>query len=263
MDENPRKKKKKKVEEGAPEWLVTYSDMVTLLLVFFITLMSLEEIVEPKDFNLFTINYAGIGQLAGGNTLSKGKMAELGNNINTMPSAQREKRLERSREAATSLFKQEMESKVIREVRMEQRGLVITLAADSFFRPASAEVDIERNRVTLQKISSFLTSDAIRDLNFRIEGHTDRVATDLSGPWGSNWELSVMRSVNIFQYLLNYSQMPRAQFEEHFELAGYGDTKPIMDNDTPEGRAYNRRIDIVVLSPGNLSLPQEAILQGN
>lgn len=259
-----RKKKEKKKGDAIPEWMMTYTDMVTLLMIFFITMFSIDEILEPKQFQLFTVNYAGLGRLSGGDTLSKGKLAQLGSNFSSLPSNQANRKLDKSKDVPSSLFKDELDNQTIKDIRMEERGLVISLSADAFFKPASAQVDIENNRETLQKLASFLTSNNIKDLNFKIEGHTDKVATDLAGPWMDNWELSVMRSLNIFEYLVSYAQIPRNQFEKHFEVTGYGDTKPIMSNNTPEGRAFNRRVDIVILSPGSLSLPQDVILlEGN
>lgn len=255
-----RKKVEKKKGDAIPEWMMTYTDMVTLLMIFFITMFSIEEILEPKQFQLFTVNYAGLGRLSGGDTLSKGKLAELGSNLNALPSAQANKKLGKAKDVASDILKKELDNETVKDIRVEERGLVISLSADAFFKPASAQVDIENNREVLQKLASFLTSENIRDLSFRIEGHTDKVATDLAGPWMDNWELSIMRSLNIFEYLVSYSQIPRNQFEKHFEVAGYGDTNPIMSNNTPEGRAFNRRVDIVILSAGNLSLAQDVIV---
>jgi chemotaxis protein MotB len=129
----------------------------------------------------------------------------------------------------------------------DERGLVISLAADSFFEQASAELRIEEARAVLQKAASLLSSPEFARRKFRIEGHTDSLATDPAGPYFTNWELSTARATNVLHYLVDFGVN-----ERQFQVAGFADTVPLAANDTPEGRAYNRRVDIVLLSPGHL-----------
>jgi chemotaxis protein MotB len=223
--------------------MLTYGDMVTLLLTFFVMMYTTAE-VDGSQLKLILAAFSGLGVLEGGNTLQAGELAELGNNIMTLPSVDKGRALDKARKRAISQFQPEIKSKKVR-VTEDERGLVISLAADSFFRPASAEVDIENTRETLQKVSQLLIS--LEDRKFRIEGHTDAAPTDPTGPWPTNWELSAARAVNTLKYLVEYS-VP----EDQFQVAGFADTMPLATNDTPEGRAYNRRIDIVILSDGHL-----------
>ena len=123
---------------------------------------------------------------------------------------------------------------------------MISLAADSFFEAGSAEVDIEASRETLQK-ASVLLSSLPEDQKFRIEGHTDSLPTSPEGEWETNWELSTARAVNVLHYLVDFGVG-----EGQFQASGLADTAPLVSNDTPEGRAYNRRVDIVILSEGHL-----------
>lgn len=241
----PREKRKKKPEEGSPEWLTTYSDMVTLLLTFFIMMFTAAEI-DGTDLKLILAAFDGLGVLSGGNTLESGKLAELGNNIMTLPSMNRGRSLANARKRAVSEFEPEIKSKMVR-VTEDERGLVISLAADSFFRPASARVDIDETRTVLQRVSALLSSEAVAGRKFRIEGHTDGSPTDPDGPWPTNWELSTARAVNVLHYLTDYGVNDR-----QFQAAGFADTVPIASEDTPEGRAYNRRVDIIILSDGHL-----------
>jgi chemotaxis protein MotB len=80
---------------------------------------------------------------------------------------------------------------------------------------------------------------------FRIEGHTDSGSTD-PAQWPSNWELSAARAVNVLHFLTDFGAD-----EKRFSVAGYADNKPYYDNSTPEGRAYNRRVDIIILDEGH------------
>ena len=117
------------------------------------------------------------------------------------------------------------------------------MASDAFFKPASAEVDIESTRTILQKVSGLLSSEQLNERKFRIEGHTDASPTDPEGEWPSNWELSAARSANVLHYLVDLGVD-----EAQFQIAGMSDTVPLVDNETAEGRAYNRRVDIIVLA---------------
>ncbi len=237
------KKCKKCPPEGAADWMLTYGDMVTLLLTFFVMMYTTAE-VDGSQLKLILAAFSGLGVLEGGNTLQAGELAELGNNIMSLPSMDKGRALDKARKLAISQFQPEIKSKKVR-ITEDERGLIISLAADSFFRPASAEIDIDNTRETLQKVSRLLIS--LEDRKFRIEGHTDSMATDPDGEWPTNWELSSARSVNTLKYLLQYG-VP----EKQFQVAGFADTVPLASNDTPEGRAYNRRIDIVILTDGHL-----------
>ncbi len=239
----PPKKKKKCPPEGSPEWMTTYGDMVTLLLTFFV-MMYTTATVDGSKLKLIIAAFSGLGVLSGGNTLQSGELAELGNNIMSLPSMEKGRALDEARKRAISQFQPEIKSNQVR-VTVDERGLIISLAADSFFRPASAEVDIEAARETLQKAASFLVS--LPDRTFRIEGHTDSTPTDPDGPWETNWELSSARATNVLHYLVDFGVN-----ERQFQVAGFADTEPLADNETPEGRAYNRRVDIVILTEGHL-----------
>jgi chemotaxis protein MotB len=92
-----------------------------------------------------------------------------------------------------------------------------------------------------------LNSEEIKGKKFRIEGHTDAILVDPAGPWESNWELSTTRSIAVLHYLTDLGVE-----ENRFQVAGFSSTRPIASNDTPEGRAYNRRVDIVIIDDGHL-----------
>ncbi|MDR2303715.1 MAG: flagellar motor protein MotB [Treponema sp.] len=246
--------RKKKEVEGptGQEWLTTYSDMVTLMLCFFVIMFNPDESTSSQMEQIAaSMNALGLGMMAGGNTLSAGRNADLGNTVMSLPSMERGRSLGTALRKAVSIFSPEIKSQKIR-VTQDERGLVITLASDAFFNPASARINIEQTRDILLRLGTLLVSDDIRDKNgklrpIRIEGHTDDETTDPYGPWESNWELSTARSINVLRYLSDIGVE-----EKRFQVAGFADTKPIADNSTPEGRAYNRRVDIIILDDGHL-----------
>ena len=241
-------RKKKQDEAGPPDTaLNTYADMVTLMLCFFAIMFNPDDTTQAQlDAISTSFQSGGLGALAGGLTLSSGRSADLGNTIMSLPSLERGRSLGTALRRAVSVFSPEIRSNKIR-VTHDERGLVITLASDAFFNPASAIININTTRDILLRLGSYLASDDLRGRKFRIEGHTDSVDVDPAGPWADNWELSVARSISILRYLADLGIE-----ERRFQIAGFADTVPMASNDTPEGRAYNRRVDIIILDDGHL-----------
>jgi chemotaxis protein MotB len=241
--------KKKKPDAGGVggEWIVTYSDMVTLMLCFFVALFNPDDII-PSQLEAMISSFANIGMGAntGGNTLSSGKSADLGNVVMSLPAMDKGKVMGTAMKRAVSLFQNEVRSNKVK-VTSDERGLVISLASDAFFNPASARINIETTRDILLRLGTLLQSEEIRTHKVRIEGHTDDVAVDPEGPWESNWQLSSMRSINVLHYLTDIGVD-----ENRFQVAGFAHTMPVSRNDTAEGRAYNRRVDIIILDDGHL-----------
>jgi chemotaxis protein MotB len=188
----------------------------------------------------------GIGAMPGGMTLSAGRNAELGNTIMSLPSMERGRLMGTSLRRAISIFSPEIRSNKVK-ITHDERGLVITLAGDAFFNPASARINIDATRDILLRLGTYLSSEELRGRKFRIEGHTDAVDVDPEGPWEDNWQLSSERSRAILRYLAALGVD-----ERRFQIAGFSDTMPVSSNDTEEGRANNRRVDVIILDEGHL-----------
>lgn len=241
------RKKKEENLGGVGEWVITYGDMITLMLCFFVALFEVSEADSIQTEQLIaSLNNIGLGGSTGGNTLSTGRLAELGNTIATLPSMEKGRVLGTAKKKAVSLFQPEIKSNKVR-ISSDERGLVISLASDAFFRSASADVNIEETRTMLLRLAELLKSPELDGRKFRIEGHSDSTDVDPNGPWYSNWELSTARSLNILHYLTDFGVR-----EKSFQVMGLSDTVPIADDSTEEGRAYNRRVDIIILDEGHL-----------
>ena len=242
-------RKKRKEAEPAPSgtWLATYGDMITLMLCFFVILFNPDE-APTATLNAISASMqtGGLGSMAGGLTLSPGRNADLGNTVMALPSMEPGRMLGTALRRATSVFAPEIRSQKIK-ITHDERGLVITLAGDAFFRPASARINIEATREILLRLGTYLGSPELRDMKFRIEGHTDSVDVDPSGPWEDNWQLSSERSRAILRYLAAIGVD-----ERRFQISGFADTVPVSSNDTEEGRANNRRVDIIIINEGHL-----------
>ncbi|WP_024655518.1 flagellar motor protein MotB [Borrelia hispanica] len=250
------KKKRSKCEEGgAPEYMVTYGDMVTLLLVFFVTMFSLNDVIVRENvLKIMSASFTGSGFFKGGKTLDIDKLSYLSNSFMSLPSTAKNKQASQAAKNKSIIeFVEKIQSnKVV--VRQHERGVIVSLLADAFFDSASAEVKLDDNRDVIQKIASFIGFLDNQGYNFKIEGHTDNVDVNINGIWKSNWELSSARAVNMLEQILNYTDHSKIKsIESKFEVSGFAGSRPVATDDTPEGRAYNRRIDILITSDASLS----------
>jgi len=241
------KKKKKEAEKPSELWMTTFTDMISLLLCFFVALFEPDDVTQAQlDALASSFANAGFAANIGGNTLSVGRMADLGNTIMSLPSMERGRFLGTALRRAVSMFNPEIKSNAVK-VTQNERGLVVSLASDAFFNPASARVNIETTRDILVRLAALLNSTEVGGRKIRIEGHTDSVDVDPNGPWQDNWQLSSERARAVLKYLTDFGVD-----EKRFQIAGFGDTMPVASNDTPEGRAYNRRVDVVIIDDGHL-----------
>ena len=143
--------------------------------------------------------------------------------------------------------KRMLEEKLSREIgnkqvllEMAQRGLVITMTNDILFDSGKAKLKNSAKSV-LKKVASVL-NEAVPNRNIGVEGHTDNIPIKHSG-WKSNWELSATRATSVVHYLIDDCNVK----PQRLSAIGYGEYSPIDTNDTKEGRARNRRVEIIIL----------------
>ena len=254
------KREKKEPEKPSTAWQGTYGDMITLMLCFFVMLYNPSEIDVTQLATITeSLQMNQTEAPTGGMSLSTGRLAELGNTISSLPSLEKGKSLGTAMKKAVSLFSPEIKSNRI-TITSDERGVVISLASDAFFKKGSAELNIDETRETLLRLSEFFNYPELKERRFRIEGHTDTTPvtqllsddeddnTDVKQiqKFNSNWELSAQRAINVLYYLADFGVD-----ENKFSVAGYADTRPKFDNNTPEGQAYNRRVDIIILDEGH------------
>ena len=239
-------KKAKEPQKPSTAWQGTYGDMITLMLCFFVMLYNPSEIDVTQLATITqSLQMQETESVTGGLSLSAGRLSDLGNNINSLPSLEKGRSLGLAKKKAVSLFAPDVKSNKI-TITSDERGLVITLLSDNFFEEGSADLNINETRDTLLRLSEFFRSDEMKNRKFRIEGHTDNTPVDGNSKFPSNWELSSTRAVNVLHYLADYGVS-----ENNFSIAGYADTRPKFSNETAEGRAYNRRVDIIILDEGH------------
>lgn len=263
-------RKKREAEKPSKAWMDTYGDMITLMLCFFVMLYNPSEIDITQLATITeSLQMNQTESPTGGMSLSTGRLSDLGNVVSSLPSLEKGKSLGTAMKKAVSLFAPDVKSNKI-TITSDERGVVITLAADSFFRKGSAELNIDETRETLLRLSEFFNYPELKNRRFRIEGHTDNTPVyqvyeeqeelqelldedDFSNDelssneqFRSNWELSSQRAINVLYYLADFGVD-----EKKFSIAGYADTRPKFDNSTPEGQAYNRRVDIIIIDEGH------------
>jgi chemotaxis protein MotB len=137
-------------------------------------------------------------------------------------------------------------------VRIERGRMVVELSENILFDSGKADLKKE-GQTALAEVAGVLSS--ITDRDFQIAGHTDNVPIK-SGRFPSNWELSTARALTVAHFLAKQG-VP----EGRLSAAGYAESQPVASNDTPEGRAQNRRIEIVLM-PNLDELPDLSALEG-
>ncbi|MBI3123080.1 MAG: OmpA family protein [Ignavibacteriales bacterium] len=211
-------------EEGDKDrYLITYADLITLLLGLFII--------------LYTISIIDVGKY-------KGIAAAFGNflgNESVVPSKPEAKVVSGPKESLSDqLSKLIAESDYSKAIQMEEseRGIVVHILDDVLFSSGQAMLN-EASKNVLKQLANVIKSIPN---DVRIEGHTDN--TPISTPrYPSNWHLSVDRALSTAYYLINEEGLD----PDKVSIVGYAEYRPRDPNDTPEARAKNRRVDLVIL----------------
>jgi chemotaxis protein MotB len=222
---------------GADRWMVSYADLVTLLFAFFTTLYASSTIDSAKMAPVASSIQEAFAPTASN---TAGTTADVTLAASAQPPADDlQNRLRRLLGTALA------EGRI--ELIRDPRGLVLSLPDDATFAVGSADATIEA-RSLIDTVGG-----AIRSANnaIRIEGHTDNVPIKTT-KYDSNWELSTARAAAVVIYLVNTVGIDAARLS----AAGYGEFHPRGPNTTAEGRARNRRVDLVILdAPGTALAP--------
>ncbi|MDI3519421.1 MULTISPECIES: OmpA/MotB family protein [Caldanaerobacter] len=212
-------------------WVLTYSDMMSLLLVFFVVLYSISTVNATRFAQLAQI----LSKTLGG---TKYVIGEYSGESMVPGNLGDENELAKVQEQLNALIEKHNLQKMVTS-RIDERGLVISLQDTLLFDLGSAEVRPEEKEVLI-KIGSIL-----KDLpNYiRVEGFTDDIPIN-NQKFASNWELSVIRATNVLKILVNEVGIE----PQRISAAGYGEYRPIVPNDSEEHRRLNRRVDIVIMN---------------
>ncbi|AFM01838.1 MULTISPECIES: flagellar motor protein MotB [Desulfitobacterium] len=263
-----RKRTEEPEKDSSERWLLTYSDLITLLMIFFVVMYSMSQV----DANKFQAIAESLSIALGGGTPAQieiGTSPSGPNLIETYPvNKPKEGKGPENGEGNGKGDGTDMENMTIEAIKqkldkfasdngieaklvssIEERGLVISIQDTLLFESGAAEIT-PKAREILDKINNVLASAP----NYiKVEGHTDNLPIN-TGRFPSNWELSVLRATNVVRIMQEI--IPA----EQLSATGYGEYRPITSNNTEAGRARNRRVDLVILrSKYDLTEPGQSL----
>lgn len=222
--------------ENVPLWYVSFSDMMAVLMSMFVMLYSMSNL-DTNKFQEVVVSLNGAwGVLSGGPGVLY--LADLPTNMNPDdPTVQLSPLYVIQQKYAKPLEKQGAEGRI--DTELTSQGLRMRFTDRTLFAPGSATLRPEAAEV-MSAVGELLRNAPNR---ITVEGHTD--STPIStAMFPSNWELSTARATAVIHYLIeNEGIAPK-----RLTAAGYGEFWPLVPNDTPERRAYNRRVEITLLS---------------
>lgn len=255
--------------ENEERWLLTYADLITLLMVFFVVMYAMSRI-DVQKFEAISISLGeafnvppssatpavlpGGGRSGGDdNGRRRSTVKPMAEQAVVEKPPQSEKPAEEEVSDRAKLLTPEMahvrsdfldliaqeglQSSISVEINSTGSKLFIRLSDSLLFTPGS-DVMTEQSLALMEKIARILSRSG---KIVCIEGHTDNVPIHTE-QFESNWQLSVSRATNVIQYLIDTGDVDPSRLC----ASGYGEYRPVATNDTPEGRAQNRRVEFVV-----------------
>ena len=238
-------RRKKDIDEGQelnPNiWLVTFSDLIMLLLTFFVMLLAMSSMDTKmlQDIRLELQEAAGLLDYSGSRGVSslasfiqKFQDSEsrfvIDQNLlsNLLPSAESDKKMEEIIKDLTELM----------DITDDERGIVLSFPENILFDPG--EVTIKKD--VFPVLDSIATAIDSCPNDILIMGHTDNISIKTK-VYASNWELSSYRGLSVLEYFLKKKGLSPIRFS----AGGYGPSRPLHPNDTPKNRASNRRVEII------------------
>jgi chemotaxis protein MotB len=253
------RKKRHAEHENHERWLISYADFITLLFAFFVVMFASSQTDKHKAQQVSDsvtkamengAAKALVHEILGGTVDNTGKGSAMmrgpgGSQKITAPRTEvppdkvAVTELTPSMQFLNKALAQEIKDHKV-DVRLESRGLVVSLRQAAFFPSGDAEIAGAGSAGALKKIA-----DVVKGLSNQValEGHTDSIPIH-NERFHNNMELSAARSVALMNLMTDKFGIPAGRFH----IAGYADAVPIDSNATPEGRAHNRRVDLVIQS---------------
>jgi len=204
---------------GLESFLVTYSDLITLILVIFVLLYSVSKVDGGKFTEVFSSFQEKEIQLQYRNVRLDTKEFEM---------------LKHVRE----LVKDNVDPESL--VRSDVRTILIRLQSSDLFAPGSADLKEGADDLILNSIKNE-TRDGVKQIY--VDGHTDNVPMIGNGPFPSNWELSSVRASHVARVIIGRANFP----PDRVVVTGYGEYRPLKPNNSDDNRALNRRVEIKIL----------------
>lgn len=218
-------------------WMVTFSDMVTLLLTFFVLLLSMANMDQVK-FSKASDSLAGAFGVLG----SSDKTAVAPPQVVSFSPVNDDFTAQVYRRLRTKLRELKLNKKI--KIVKDRGAVVLRVDEAVLFESGQAQLEPEADAI-LRKVAELVRP---LPLNLKIEGHTDNRGEEMA-----NWDLSVGRAISVLRFMATNQLIPLTRMS----ATGYGSQKPLFPNASVEERALNRRVEFVLESQGdpNQDLP--------
>ena len=232
------KQKCPECEECLPAWLAAFGDLMSLLLCFFVLLLSMSSMDAKKVSEAIGSLSGAMSVLEGGTQteISKKRMLESTPIDSQDESAESVNRVKQAIGDANEMSEKGETASITLEDA--QDGFVIELPATLLFKKGSATIYSEDALLFLKRIA-LIIEELPNDMKVSVQGHTDNQGPGANSPYKDNWELSTARSISVLQELLLDGVAPN-----RISASGYAQYTPIATNATESGRGKNRRVEL-------------------
>jgi chemotaxis protein MotB len=268
MSARRQKHHEEEEHENHERWLVTYADMLTVLMALFLVMFAISVVDQTKAEKLAgsVREYFGTGPtlMDGGDGLLEDQKPgnaeeQLAIDIQAAVAALDEKKAREKAVASENDELAEVQRRITESLtekglqdsvrfQIDERGLVVTIVTDEvLFALGSADL-LPAGRTVLDGVGPALVP---MPNPITVEGHTDNLP--ISGRFMSNWELSTQRATTVLRHMMENYGLPAARLS----AAGYADQRPLVEN-TPEQRAINRRVEVIVRATAATAAPETA-----
>lgn len=248
-------------------WLVSYADFITLLFAFFVVLYASSQVDKAKAAKLASSIQAAFRDVGVESTPEEispltelqvppeasERSIDLGHFVQPVKSStaadEETKSLSEAETQLKKVLSPEIEQHIV-DIKSTREGVVVSLREVGFYESGSAKLRAS-SKAAVDRLAGVLQQ---RKEALRIEGHTDNVPIHTS-LFDSNWELSTARAADFVKVLIqNYNLAPA-----RLSAAGFAEYRPVAGNDTADGRAHNRRLDVVILNPFIFRSPESIV----
>lgn len=239
----PKKEKKCACPTGAPAWMVTYSDLVTLLLTFFVLLLSMAS-MDPVRFTEASSSLKD----AFGMHRDPAHVDFAIPVLPSLPKADFSPIMEATTQKVYEKVKSQIDSLRLQNdigvIKRDDNSIVLRINDRVLFAPGQTKI-APQSYAVLRDVAELIEP---LPMDLRIEGHTDDIS--VSGAQYENWDLSVARSVSVLRFFSQSDLLPL----DRMSAVGYGKDRPVTPNSDEASRALNRRVDFVLRLKSNIGI---------
>ncbi|AQR95145.1 flagellar motor protein MotB [Clostridium saccharoperbutylacetonicum] len=237
-----KRRRMRKEKDNTDRWMLSYLDFITLMMIFFLMMYAISNVDNKKVETLANSLKIGFNSGNGKNVIAVTDNTNSPDSTDesvdeNYSSTESEKLTDIKRKVDELVNNSELKGGVTTSI--QERGLVISFNDNLFFNSGEATIkpDFQGKLISISKVLNGI------DNYIHVEGHTDNVAINTTY-FHSNWQLSSVRAANVVEFLISQGNVK----PERLSSIGYGEYRPVKSNSTEEGKAANRRVDIVIIN---------------